>query len=137
MQPKIVFLIVVCVSLLFLLLGVVGFWLHSRPQWQLTTANTATGVMVTLTNTDSPAPIYTVHIKGDSIRVPISHLLRTQVRSPDVTTLFYDETVPPGRWTLKVNRTKVDIMPARIIVDDEAEGDPGSHLEIESRERHQ
>jgi hypothetical protein len=105
MPRKIVFLIVVCVSLLFVLLGAVGFWLHSRPRWQLTTANTATGVMVTVTNTDSPVPIYTVHIRGGSIRQPISNRLRTQVRAPDVMTLFYDETVPPGRWTLEVNRT--------------------------------
>ena len=58
------------------------------------------------------------------------NLMRTEINSPDVQTVFHDQTVPPGRWTLNLNGTKLDIMEARIILNHKIEGGPSDILEV-------
>ncbi len=116
--------------LLVAMLVVVRVWIDSRPHWLLTTANTPMGFAVTITDTSSSSPFYVVRVKGGAIKTPTTRSLPSEVASPDVTTVFYDATIPPGRWTFRVNGTKVDVMPARIIVNDRIEGAPGSDIQV-------
>ena len=106
-------------------------YIRSRPNWQLSAKNTPIGVKVTVTLTDSPTPVYTILIAHGSVRHPFTNRKRTEINSPDVQTVFHDQTVPPGRWTLNLNGTKLDIMEARIIVNDEIEGGPSDIVEVQ------
>lgn len=106
-------------------------WLRSQPDWRLSASNTATGVTVKITDTTSVDPIYTIHIAGTHVKQPISNVLRTELKSDDVTTSFYDVTVPPGRWTVNVHGTKLDIMPEFIVVNEKITAGRGAVLEVE------
>ena len=124
------------VLIVVLVIGVVVgvFWLRSGPSWRLSVATKGAESTVTVTTTASEDPVYSVVIKGWRTRRPIIHVSRTHAatdKAIGVETLFSDETVPPGRWTLKVDGVKFDIMPARLIVNDSFECAPGKTLEME------
>ena len=109
-------------------------WLRSGPSWRLSAERTADGSRLTVTTTATVEPVYTVVIKGWSIGQPIGQLSPSDVsngKAGEVETVFSDETVPPGRWTLKVEDIKLDIMLARLVVNDSLECGPGEILELE------
>ena len=126
----------VCGLILILATGVIatGIWLRSRPSWRLSAQRTDKGSIITVTTTASEDPVYRVVIKGWQISQPISRLSRDQVAASstgEVETLFWDDTVPPGRWTLRVGGVKVDVMEARLVVNDSLECGPGGTLEVD------
>ena len=112
------------------MLGSMTLYLSSRPRWQLTVSNSANGLTVTIGTTASPTPVYTVLINGSSIQTPITTADRENLDSSEVTTLHYDATAPPGRWTVDVKGTKLDILEHKIIINDQIQGVPAQVLEV-------
>ena len=108
-------------------------YLHSRPKWQLSASNANGGATVMVSTTSDAGSVYTVHIKGLRIQQPFHELTPRQAEVapvPGVHTLFCDETLAPGRWTLQLEQVKLDIMPARLVVNDKYECGPKESLEI-------
>jgi hypothetical protein len=106
-------------------------WLRSRPSWVLSAENSPAGLIVEVHQSDAQVPTYVAVLKGKTMAREFSRLKREELSPADATTLFYDETVKPGRWTLNLDRTKVDIMPSRLIIDDNGELRPGQRTEID------
>ena len=46
-----------------------------------------------------------------------SRVMRTELPAELGETTFYDETTKPGRWTLLINDTEIDIMERAMIID--------------------
>ena len=108
-------------------------WVRSRPHWHLSLTNTANGVTATVTTSDSDQAVYAVHVRGALIQDPLIRATRKEIGTHSaVKTTFYDDTIPPGRWTVDADWVKLDIMEARLIVNDELECAPGDSIEVEA-----
>ena len=120
--------------LILLILGLVGLFLidlASRPQWELSVSNTASGAEVVVTQEDSATPVYTVQLIGVSINAPISRRTRKQLQSRDVETTFFDDTIRPGRWTIRIHGITLDFMERGIDVNGTIHGVRGDVLTVE------
>ena len=124
------------ILLIIILVAGVAFaalWLISGPTWQISAGTTGGESTITVTTSASQNPVYTVIIEGWRVRHPISHVSRAQAANDEaigIETLSWDETMPPGRWTLKVDGVKLDIMPARLVVNDSLECAPGNRMKL-------
>src|SRR5687768_4548666 len=103
--------ILVVLSLLvlvaLLLLGMRA-WLDSRPNWVLTAKNTPAGLVVEVHQSDSPTPTYVAVLKGQRVPREFSRIGRKELNPALGTTTFFDETLKPGRWTVRLDGTKID-----------------------------
>jgi hypothetical protein len=110
-------------------------WLSSLPSWQLSVERKDSGSIITISMTKSEGPIYKVIINGWRVSQPFNRLLlRETIPMREVETTFVDDDVPPGRWTLTVGGIKLDIMPARLIVNNSLVCKPGETLLIETEQ---
>ena len=129
-RNTIVFL-VICSLLLVI---AVGIWFRLGPKWQLSLSRENDKTIFTITTTKSPKPIYEVRTKGTLNLIPFTKLTRNEIemdKSRNVKTLFYDDTLQPGRWTVQIENIKLDIMPAYIVVNEQFECNPGEYIELD------
>jgi hypothetical protein len=108
-------------------------WFRSGPQWQLSIDNTNDATVFTITTTDSTSHVYEVRVNEMSSDNQIHNLTRSACENGKIArikTLFYDETLKPGRWTVQIDDLKLDIMEARLTVNDKIDCLPGGNLEL-------
>ena len=108
-------------------------WFRSGSQWQLSIDNTNGATVFTITTTDSTSHVYEVRVNEMSGANQIHNLTRSACETGKIAgikTLFYDETLKPGRWTVQIDDIKLDIMEARLTVDDEIDCLPGGRLNL-------
>lgn len=125
--------ILVVLSLLVMIaLTVAGMraWLDSRPNWVLTAKNTSAGLVLEVHESAAPTPTYVVVLQGQRVPREFSRVGRQELDPAAANTVFFDETLKPGRWTLRLDRTKIDIMEARLVINDRTELKPGQTMEI-------
>lgn len=106
------------------------WYFQTRPAWQLTVTNTDEGVRVVVTQEYMPEHVFTVNIAGASIDQPFEKLTRQEIHSADVRTIFFDDTLRPGRWKVVVAKTAIDFWPACIAVNEKVMGNPGDTLTV-------
>jgi hypothetical protein len=113
--------IAVLIVLVVIMLGLalMRSWLDSRPPWVLTAKNSPTGLVVEVHQSDAAEPTYVVVLPGKSVPRDFSRVARADADPNVVTTTFFDDTLKPGRWTLTLDGTKLDIMEARMWIDDQ------------------
>jgi hypothetical protein len=109
-------------------------WRRSQPSWRLSAEAREGDSVVTVTTTASDEPTYTVVIKGWKIGQPFQKLLRTETASIGaIKTVSFDDTIPPGAWSVKIGDVKMNVMPARLVVNDAEEFDPGEKIVIDGK----
>jgi hypothetical protein len=99
-------------------------WLASRPAWYLSAHNVGNGVVIEVYKGHQAKPTYSTLLKRCSIPHDIDRLPQQQLPSAVGTTLFSDETIRPGRWTVVVAGEKLDIMERAMILGDGTEVPP-------------
>jgi hypothetical protein len=125
--------IVIIIGIAILICTIMWYrsWKQSLPSWQLSLRWDNSDSIITVNNTKSENPIYKVIIRGKKIKQPFNRLFREETVSVnEIETIFWDDTTPPGRWTLKIENVKLDIMPARLVVNDSIECEPGENIII-------
>jgi hypothetical protein len=106
-------------AFLLLVLPVVALigWMHLRADWLLSATSKPDGVQIDIYWGDTDTPHYSTFLSNCSISRDIERVPR-ELLPPDVaTTTFYDVTARPGRWTLVMDDTEIDIMPAGLDID--------------------
>ncbi len=69
---------------------------------------------------------------GETTSTEIANKTRLELRPEDgIETLFFDETMTPGRWTFVVTHTTIDVMIRKAIVDERWELAPGDTLVLQ------
>ncbi|MGA0199517.1 MAG: hypothetical protein ACO3NK_10440 [Prochlorotrichaceae cyanobacterium] len=96
----------------------------SRPLWQLSARNSPQGVILDVYKSNATQPTYTTVLKGQTINTEVERVSRTELPEKLGKTTFYDETLRPGRWTVVLNKTEIDIMERALIVDRSTEISP-------------
>ncbi len=114
--------VALAVVLLFVLSVAAMFaWLASRPAWQLSARNSPDGVILEVYKANQNKPTYSTLLEGRTIDRDIDRVARQDLPPEVGTTTFHDETLRPGRWTLVLDGTEVDIMERALILDGETE----------------
>jgi hypothetical protein len=110
----------------------VGYYLHTLPSWQLSVERKDDGSIITVYKEKSEEPTYKVIVKGWRVKQPFHRLLRTEIASDsEIKTIRWDDNLPPGDWLIEVAGARLDIMPARLIVNASTEYEPGETVTIE------
>ncbi|OHB70432.1 MAG: hypothetical protein A2V70_12715 [Planctomycetes bacterium RBG_13_63_9] len=109
---------ILAVSLLIVLL-VIGTvqWMSSGPAWLLSARNSADGVIIEIYKEHDSEPTYSTLLEGRSIARDIQRVVRQDLPADVGATTFFDETIPPGRWTLVLGGAELDIMERALILD--------------------
>jgi len=113
------------VVIMGLVVGVLTFYLFSRPSWELSASNSSEGVVVDIYLTDQPVPTYTTLLRDRRITSEVSRVNRVDLPVDIGSTIFHDETLRPGRWTVEIAGEKLDIMPRALVLKDGTEIMPG------------
>lgn len=92
-------------------------WMSSRPSWQISARNSPQGVIVEVYKSDATRPMYRTVLTGQTIDVDVERVSRMELPPELGQTTFHDETLRPGRWTVVVNETEIDIMERAIVLD--------------------
>lgn len=113
----------ILVAIVMIAAPIVGMvaWMRTRPSWQVSARNSPQGVVVEVFKSDAAKPTYTTVLAGKSINTEIERANRSELPPELGRTTFYDETLRPGRWTVVVNDTELDIMERALIVNGDAE----------------
>jgi hypothetical protein len=85
-------------------------WYQSRPTWEVSATNTPKGIKIEVYESTEDKPKHTSMILGESVTRDIYRTSREDFPSDIGQTTFFDETLKPGRWTLIIADTEVDIM---------------------------
>lgn len=96
-------------------------WIRSRPSWQMSARNSPQGVIVEVYKSDATKPTYTTVLAGTSINTEIERANWLELPAELGRTTFHDETLRPGRWTVVVKDTELDILERALIVNGAAE----------------
>ena len=110
--PIIVALVVIAISI-----SAIIAWMSSRPSWQMSARNSPQGVIIEVYKSDANQPTYRTVLTGQTIDTEIDRATRSELPSELGHTTFHDETLRPGRWTVVINETEIDIMERALIVD--------------------
>ena len=97
-------------------IGVVA-WMSARPSWQVSARNSPQGVVVDVYKSNAARPTYTTVLAGQRISTEVERATQMNLPPELGTTIFYDDTLRPGRWTVVVNKTELDIMERAMTVD--------------------
>lgn len=92
-------------------------WMSSRPSWQISARNSPQGVIVEVYKSDATRPMYRTVLTGQTIDADVERVSRMELPPELGQTTFHDETLRPGRWTVVVNETEIDIMERAIVLD--------------------
>ena len=114
--PIIVTLLIIAVPII-----VMVAWMRSRPSWQMSARNSPHGVIVEVYKSDAAKPTYTTVLVGQTINTEIARANWLELPAELGRTTFHDFTLRPGRWTVVVNETEIDIMERALIVNGAAE----------------
>lgn len=90
-------------------------WMSSRPSWEISAHNSPQGLVIEVYESNDSQPTYTTVLTGKTINTDIERASRMEL--PAEQTKFHDETLRPGRWTVVINETEIDIMERALIVD--------------------
>ena len=112
------------VVIVALVVGALTFYLYSRPSWELSASNFDEGVVVEIYLTDEPVPTYTTLLLDREITSEVSRISRVDLPLDIGSTIFHDETLRPGRWTIDIAGEKIDIMERALILEDGTEIKP-------------
>jgi hypothetical protein len=92
-------------------------WMSSRPTWQISAYNSPQGVVIEIYKSNAARPTYSTVLPGKTINTDIERASRMNLPEDLGQTTFHDETLRPGRWTLVIQETEIDIMERALIVD--------------------
>lgn len=109
------------VAIMGLVVGVLIFYLFSRPSWELSASNSNDGVVVEIYLTGQSIPTYTTLLRDRRVTSEVSRVNRVDLPLNIGSTIFHDETLRPGRWTVKIAGEKLDIMPRALVLKDGTE----------------
>jgi len=110
--PAIVTLVIVAIPIVAMIA-----WMSSRPSWQMSVRNSPQGVIVEVYKSNAARPTYKTVLTGQTIDKEIERATRMELPANLGQTTFYDETLRPGRWTVVLNETEIDIMELALILD--------------------
>ena len=99
-------------------------WMSSRPSWQITARNTPQGVVIDVYKSNASQPTFTTVLAGQTVHTEVERISRLELPNAIGETIFQDETLRPGRWTVVLNKTELDIMERALIVDRKTEITP-------------
>lgn len=99
---------------------VVLFWIwqESQPEWCLSARNSVDGVVVEVFKGSQELPTHSTILKGRAIPRDVERLVQEELPVEIGKTIFSDETLRPGRWTLVLGGVKLDIMERAMVVED-------------------
>ena len=92
-------------------------WMSSRPTWQISAYNSPQGIIIEVYKSNAAQPTYTTVLPGKTIKTDIERASRMDLPEELGQTTFHDETLRPGRWTIVIEETEIDIMERALIVD--------------------
>ncbi len=122
-------LILIVLILIAIPIAAMLAWMSSRPSWQLTARNSPQGVIIEIYKSDANQPKYRTVLTGQTIDTEVDRVARSELPSQLGRTTFHDETLSPGRWTVVINDTEIDIMERALIVDGASEITPQDQTE--------
>jgi hypothetical protein len=96
-------------------------WMSSRPSWQISARNSPQGVVIDVYKSNASQPTFTTVLTGQTINTEVERMARLELPNAIGETIFHDETLRPGRWTVVLNKTELDIMESALIVDRKTE----------------
>lgn len=124
MRPRwlpIVYVVFVVLAVFVVPLVAGILWLGSRPSWLFSASNSPEGVVVQVYRGEATEPTYTALLNAKTIPSDIDRVRLSNLPADIGTTTFADETVRPGRWTLRLADTELDIMERAMIIDGKRE----------------
>lgn len=92
-------------------------WMSSGPSWQISARNSPQGVVLEVYKSNATQPTYTTLLTGQTINIEVERVARLELPEQFGETTFHDESFRPGRWTVVLNKTEIDIMERALIVD--------------------
>lgn len=112
-------IIVAVVAIVVMAIPIVAtmVWLSSRPTWQISAYNSPQGIVIEVYKSNAAQPTYTTVLPGRTINTDIERASRMNLPEELGQTTFHDETLRPGRWTVVIQETEIDIMERALIVD--------------------
>lgn len=117
----IVLLIVVCFIIPLLGFAWLVNWTFNRPRWELSAKNVEAGVHIEIFKQNEANPTYSTVLIQRKISRNIERVTIDDLPPEIGETIFTDESLKPGRWTLVIDGVEVDIMPARLVIDRKTE----------------
>lgn len=120
-KPIIVILLIIAVSV-----SVMVAWMRSRLTWQMSARNSPQGVIIEVYKSNAAEPTYQTVLAGQTINTEVTRVNRRELPAELGYTTFHDETLRPGRWTVVVNNTEIDIMERALIVNGATEIAPNN-----------
>ena len=109
-----------CVTLTFLAFATtLVLWLRTGPVWEISTRNSRAGLIIEIHKSTDSEPHFRTILNSTSVAQESDRLSRREFPTDTGTTMSYDETTLPGRWTLVVAGCKVDIMENALIINGE------------------
>ena len=120
-KPIIVFLLIIAVPII-----VTVAWRWSQPAWQISARNSPQGVVIEVYKSNAADPTYTTVLAGQTIITEVTRVNRRELPAELGCTTFHDETIGPGRWTVVVNNTEIDIMERALVVNGGTEVAPNN-----------
>lgn len=109
--------IIIVLAIIAIPIAAMFAWMSSRPSWQISARNSLQGVIVEVYKSNNLRPTYTTVLKGQWISTEIERATRMDLPPELGKTTFHDETLRPGRWTLVLDGTELDIMERALVVD--------------------
>ncbi|QDU91230.1 hypothetical protein Pla175_46500 [Pirellulimonas nuda] len=110
-KPILVVLVIVAVCVAALIA-----WRASSPVWQMSARNSPNGVVVEVYKSGAAQPTYATVLTGKTIGADVDRATRQNLPAALATTVFYDDTMRPGRWTVAISGTTLDIMEHALII---------------------
>lgn len=92
-------------------------WMSSRPTWQISAHHSPQGLIIEVYKSNAAQPTYSTVLPGKTINTDIERASRMDLPEDLGRTTFHDETLRPGRWTVVIQETEIDIMERALIVD--------------------
>ncbi len=120
-KPIIVILLIIAMPII-----VMVAWRRSQPTWQMSARNSPQGVLIEVYKSNAAEPTYTTVLAGQTIITEVTRVNRRELPAELGCTTFHDETMGPGRWTVVVNNTEIDIMERALIVNGTTEVAPNN-----------
>ena len=109
----------ISLTLVIVVTTVVGMvaWMSARPSWQISARNSPQGVVLDVYKSNAARPTYSTVLAGQRITTEVERVERMKLPNELGKTTFHDETLRPGRWTVRLNETEVDITERALIID--------------------
>ena len=116
MRPKII--ISSIIILLTAILAALLLWFNSRPHWEVSAINTDAGITIQVYKSNEELATHVAMLEGKVISSDVMRSSRLEFPKDIGNTTFFDETLKPGRWTIIIEGSTIDIMEDSIIIDE-------------------